>query len=165
METARMAATQMEKERIYTARNEAVKILHTGDTHLGFRQYNSEVRRRDFFDAFERVVADAVENEMDAVVHAGDLFDNRNPTIEDLLETISALTTLKKADIPFFGIVGNHESKQNTQWLDIFETMGLAKRLRSRPIVVENDNIRVCLYGIDNLSGPRLAAADFSDFG
>lgn len=154
----------MEKKSVYAAKKEAVKILHTGDTHLGSRQYHSDIRRKDFFDSFEKVIADAIENDMDAVVHTGDLFDTRNPTIEDLLETISILTKLKKAEIPFLGIVGNHESKQNTQWLDIFETMGLTERLGNNPVIVENEKIRLYFYGIDNLSALRLSSFDFSVF-
>ena len=154
----------MEKKSVYAAKNEAVKILHTGDTHLGSRQYHSDIRRKDFFDSFEKVIADAIENDMDAVVHTGDLFDTRNPTIEDLLETIGILTKLKKTGIPFLGIVGNHESKQNTQWLDIFETMGLTERLGNNPIIDENEKIRLYFYGIDNLSAPRLSSFDFSVF-
>jgi DNA repair exonuclease SbcCD nuclease subunit len=49
------------------------RILHTADTHLGYRQYHSEVRRQDFFKAFEVVIRDAVDMQVDAVVHAGDL--------------------------------------------------------------------------------------------
>ena len=146
----------------YRAKNSEIKIVHTADTHLGSRQYHSDIRRQDFFDSFEKVIDDAVENEMDAVIHAGDLFDNRNPTIEDLSETILILSKLKKAGIPFLGIIGNHESKQNTQWLDIFESMGLAKRLGNMPIIIENDNICICFYGVDNLSAPRLVSFDFS---
>ncbi|WNY23438.1 hypothetical protein MmiHf6_07450 [Methanimicrococcus hongohii] len=154
----------MENISVYTVEKSEIKILHTGDTHLGSRQYHSDIRRRDFFDSFEKVIQDAVENEMDAVIHTGDLFDNRNPTIEDLIDTIAILTPLKKAGIPFLGIVGNHEGKQNTQWLDIFQTMGLAKRLGNTPVVVENLHSQIRFYGIDNLSGPRLAAFDFSIF-
>ncbi|MDD4248839.1 MAG: metallophosphoesterase, partial [Methanosarcina sp.] len=58
------------------------RILHTADTHLGYRQYHNEVRRQDFFKAFEVVIQDAVDMQVDAVVHAGDLFDSRNPTLE-----------------------------------------------------------------------------------
>lgn len=154
----------MNETTVYTVTKSVIRILHTGDTHLGARQYHSDVRRRDFFDSFAKVIADALENDMDAVVHAGDLFDTRNPTIEDLIETIALLTPLQKAGIPFLGIVGNHEGKQNTQWLDIFERMGLAKRLGSQPVVLENDGVQIRLYGIDNLSGPRLASFDFSAF-
>ena len=154
----------MEKRTVYTVDKSEIKILHTGDTHLGARQYHSDVRRRDFFDSFDKVVSDAIENEMDAVIHTGDLFDNRNPTIEDLIDTIAILTRLKKAGIPFLGIVGNHETKQNTQWLDIFQTMGLAKRLGEHPVIIEGSRSQIRFYGIDNLSGPRLAAFDFSIF-
>ncbi|MDV0444905.1 hypothetical protein MmiAt1_04510 [Methanimicrococcus sp. At1] len=148
----------------YRTEKSEIKILHTGDTHLGSRQYHSDIRRRDFFESFSKVIRDAVENNMDAVIHTGDLFDSRNPSIEDLMETIAVLTELKKAGIPFLGIVGNHEGKQNTQWLDIFETMGLAERLGSKPVIVDGPNAQIYFYGIDNLSGPRLAAFDFSVF-
>ena len=141
-----------------------IKILHTGDTHLGSRQYHSDIRRQDFFDAFSKVIEDAVSLEVNAVIHTGDLFDSRNPTIEDLLETISALTILKTAGIPFLGIVGNHEGKQNTQWLDIFERMNLAKRLTHEAVCIENDLVSIQFYGIDNLSAARFSSFDFSIF-
>ncbi len=137
-----------------------IRILHTADTHLGYRQYHSEVRRNDFFAAFELVVNDAVEMQVDAVVHAGDLFDSRNPTLEDLLDTINLLSRLKAADIPFLGIVGNHESKQNTQWLDLFEEMGLAARLGKKPLMVGN----AAIYGIDSVPKSKIPIFDYSGF-
>ena len=137
-----------------------IRILHTADTHLGYRQYHSEARRKDFFAAFELVVNDAVEMQVDAVVHAGDLFDSRNPTLEDLLETMNILARLKAADIPFLGIVGNHENKQNTQWLDLFEEMGLAVRLRKKPFMVGN----AAIYGIDSVPKSKIPIFDYSGF-
>ncbi|MDD3246588.1 MAG: hypothetical protein PHF18_07025 [Methanosarcina sp.] len=44
------------------------RILHTADTHLGYRQYHNEVRRQDFFKAFEVVIQDAVDMQVDAVL-------------------------------------------------------------------------------------------------
>jgi len=137
-----------------------IRIIHTADTHLGYKQYHNEVRRKDFFKAFEQVISDAVEMRVDAVVHAGDLFDSRNPTLEDLLETINILSRLKAAGIPFFGIVGNHESKQNTQWLDLFEEMGLAARLGNKPRIIEN----IAMYGIDSVPRSKISSYDYSDF-
>ncbi|RXA20089.1 exonuclease SbcCD subunit D [Methanosarcina sp. MSH10X1] len=137
-----------------------IRILHTADTHLGYRQYHSEARRRDFFAAFELVVNDAVEMQVDAVVHAGDLFDSRNPTLEDLLETMNILARLRAAGIPFFGIVGNHESKQSTQWLDLFEEMGLAARLGKKPLMVSN----AAIYGIDSVPKSKIPIFDYSGF-
>ncbi len=145
-----------------------IRILHTADTHLGYRQYHSEVRRQDFFKAFELVINDAVDMQVDAVVHAGDLFDSRNPALEDLLETISILSRLKAADIPFFGIVGNHESKQNTQWLDLFEEMELAARLGKKPRIIETrggNGDSVAIYGIDSVPKSKIPVFDYSGFG
>ena len=136
------------------------RILHTADTHLGYRQYHNEVRRQDFFKAFEVVIQDAVDMQVDAVVHAGDLFDSRNPTLEDLLETMNLLFRLKAANIPFFGIVGNHESKQNTQWLDLFEEMGLAIRLGKTPQMVGD----TAIYGIDSVPKSKIPLYDYSGF-
>jgi exonuclease SbcD len=121
------------------------QLLHTGDTHLGYRQYHSPARREDFLAAFERVVADAVEADVDAVVHAGDLFDDRRPALSDVMGALSVLRTLDDAGIPFYGVVGNHESKRDSQWLDLFERMGVATRLGSSPALVGE----VALYGLD----------------
>jgi len=106
-----------------------VRVIHTGDTHLGYRQYHSAERREDFLDAFRSVVDDAVSEDVDAVVHAGDLYHDRRPGLRDILGTISVLRPLREADIPFLAIVGNHEGTRDAQWLDLFETLGLAERL------------------------------------
>ncbi|MDD4330726.1 MAG: exonuclease SbcCD subunit D [Methanosarcinaceae archaeon] len=137
-----------------------IRILHTADTHLGYRQYQSEVRRQDFFKAFEAVVRDAIDMQVDAVVHAGDLFDSRTPSLEDVLETVNIITPLKTTGIPLLGIVGNHESKQNMQWLDLFEEMGLAHRLGKKPYLLGE----VALYGIDSVPKSKIPTYDYSGF-
>lgn len=141
-----------------------IKILHTADSHLGYRQYQSDIRRDDFFSSFDQVVDNAIDMGVDAVVHAGDLFDSRNPSLDDLIRTIRILSKLKQNNIPFLGIVGNHESKQNTQWLDLFSGMGLVVRLGSIPFILNKKNIEVAFYGIDNLSNARFYTYDFSGF-
>lgn len=137
-----------------------IRILHTADTHLGYRQYHSDVRRQDFFEAFEAVVRDAIEMQVDAVVHAGDFFDSRTPTLEDILEAVNIITLLKTAEIPLLAIVGNHESKQNLQWLDLFEEMGLAIRLGKSPYLLEN----AALYGIDSVPRSKIPTYDYGGF-
>jgi DNA repair exonuclease SbcCD nuclease subunit len=121
------------------------RVIHTGDTHVGYQQYHRPERRADFLRAFERVVADAVDAEVDAVVHAGDLFHDRRPDLQDILGTISTLRTLDDAGIPFLAVVGNHETKRDAQWLDLFETLGLATRLDAAPTVVGD----TAFYGLD----------------
>ena len=121
------------------------QLLHTGDTHIGYRQYHSSARRADFLAAFERVAADAIEADVDAVVHAGDLFDDRRPALTDVMGALSVLRTLDDAGIPFYGVVGNHESKRDSQWLDLFERLGVATRLGSTAVQVGD----TAVYGLD----------------
>ena len=133
------------------------RVIHTGDTHIGYRQYHSPERRADFLDAFERVVADAVDADADTVVHAGDLFHDRRPDLPDLLGVLSALRTLDDADIPFLAVVGNHESTRGGQWLDLFESMGLATRLGGEPTVIGD----TAFYGLDHVPESQREALDY----
>jgi DNA repair exonuclease SbcCD nuclease subunit len=121
------------------------RVIHTGDTHLGYRQYHRPERRADFLAAFERVVADAISDDVDAVVHAGDLFHDRRPELRDILGTLSVLRDLDDAGVPFLAIVGNHETKRDAQWLDLFESLGLATRLDDEPVRIGN----TAFYGLD----------------
>ncbi len=144
------------------------RVIHTGDTHIGYRQYHSPERRRDFLAAFRRVVEDAVEMDVDAVIHAGDLFHDRRPDLGDLLGTISVLRELRDADVPFLAIVGNHESTRtatvyddgegrDAQWLDLFETLGLAERLDASGRRVGD----ATLYGLDHVPASRRDDLDY----
>ncbi len=126
-----------------------MRILHVADTHLGMRQYGLEVRRRDFSNAFQQVIDAAIEENVDAVIHAGDLFDNRLPSMEDLRDVLRQLSQLRKSNIPFLGIVGNHESKRDAQWLDLFSQLGMAIHLNhEQPYDLKG----VPIYGVDYIS-------------
>ncbi|OYR71920.1 DNA double-strand break repair protein Mre11 [Halorubrum ezzemoulense] len=134
------------------------RVIHTGDTHIGYSQYHSPVRRQDFLDAFEAVVDDAVDGGVDAVVHAGDLFHDRRPDLQDLMGTISVLRRLDDAGIPFLAVVGNHESTRGGQWLDLFERLGLATRLGDEPVVVGD----TAFYGLDHVPVSRRDDLDYA---
>ncbi|WP_336037092.1 DNA double-strand break repair protein Mre11 [Halobacterium yunchengense] len=134
-----------------------VRVIHTGDTHLGYRQYHSPERREDFLDAFRSVVEDAVAEDVDAVVHAGDLYHDRRPGLRDILGTISVLRPLREHDIPLLAIVGNHEGTRDAQWLDLFETLGLAERLDDQGRVVGD----TAFYGLDYVPESRRDDLDY----
>ena len=121
------------------------RILHTGDTHLGYQQYHLPERREDFLGAFRRVAVDAANEDIDAVVHAGDLFHDRQPRLTDIMGALSVLRELDDAGVPFLAVVGNHETKRSQQWLDLFESMGLATRLGAEPVTIGNS----AFYGLD----------------
>jgi DNA repair exonuclease SbcCD nuclease subunit len=133
------------------------RVIHTGDTHIGYQQYHSAERRQDFLDAFEQVIDDAIEMDVAAVIHAGDLFHDRRPELPDLLGTLNALRRLAGADIPFLAVVGNHESTRGGQWLDLFERMELATRLGPEPVMVDS----VAVYGLDHVPVSRRDELDY----
>ena len=133
------------------------RVIHTGDTHIGYQQYHSAERRQDFLAAFEQVVDDAIETDVAALVHAGDLFHDRRPELPDLLGTLTALRRLAAAEIPFLAVVGNHESTRGGQWLDLFEQMDLATRLGAEPVVVGS----TAVYGLDHVPVSRRDDLDY----
>jgi DNA repair exonuclease SbcCD nuclease subunit len=134
-------------------------IFHISDTHLGNRQYGSDIRRDDFARAFNQAIGNAVKAGADAVIHTGDLFDTRDPALPDINRCIDILEQLDDAGIPFYGIVGNHERKMDEQYLDLLSRVGVAERLGKSPTLVNGE---VALYGIDAVTKPAWHAEDFT---
>ena len=137
------------------------RVIHTGDTHLGYRQYHSPERRDDFLAAFRQVVEDAITDDVDALVHAGDLFHDRSPNLADVHGAIRLLRDLRDAGVPFLAVVGNHEQTRGGQWLDLFHTLGLATRLGDEPTVVGVDGDAVAFYGLDYVPPSRRDDLDY----
>lgn len=87
-----------------------LKFLHLADIHLGNNQYQSDDRVRDFFFALQGVVQRyAVEEGVDFVLVAGDLFDRRNIEPRVLTQATLVFKGLKDAGIPVYAIEGNHD--------------------------------------------------------
>ena len=124
------------------------RIVHTGDTHIGYLQYHLSSRREDFLEAFRKVVQDAIEGEFDAIVHAGDLFHKVNPDLIDIAGIIEILQ-LAKDNIPVLAVVGNHEMRRRIQWIDVFERLGLVTHLGKDPYIIEDKKGNVAIYGMD----------------
>jgi len=140
------------------------KILHVSDTHLGNRQYRSNTRRSDFADAFDATVDIAIEEEVDAVVHTGDLFDDPSPDVPTVNRCLGTVARLDDEEIPFLAIVGNHERKRDEQWMDIIKRFGNTTRLSPSPTrISEKDRSNpVDLYGFDAVRSPAWDKYDFT---
>ena len=97
------------------------RFLHLADIHLGFDRYESKERTKDFFlalqDALEKY---AIQEAVDFVVIAGDLFEHRNIQPAILNQAQLCLQRLKDAGIPVLAIEGNHDNRPygtKTSWL------------------------------------------------
>jgi len=141
-----------------------VTVLHTADTHLGYghRPDDDAAPWRGDVDVgarFDAVVDRAVDLEVDAVVHAGDAFDDRVDAA-DLRRAADGLARLAADGIPFYYVVGNHDSPAGLELLDAFEGAGAARRLDADPVVVDGV---LALYGLDYYRpGPPAAVPDFA---
>src|SRR3990167_6909694 len=95
-----------------------VKIIHTGDLHLGrtFKSLGekSKLHRRDCQDVLSNIIDLTIQEKADALLIAGDLFDEPNPSKSIVSFVIDELKRLKDKNIPVFIIMENNDLKQKT---------------------------------------------------
>jgi len=88
-------------------------FVHAADMHLGYVQYNLDVRREDFNAAFQEVVDKTIELRPDFMILAGDLFQHARPLNTTLETAITNFRRLRDAGIPVLTVDGSHDSAPN----------------------------------------------------
>ena len=141
-------------------------ILHVSDTHLDYRQYQNDERRQDYADAFNQAIDIAIKENVDAVLHTGDLFHDKTPSLGSQIqcaEIIHRLETEPPEEIPFLTIVGNHERKRNYQFVDYLELPnGHLVQLdneENAPYMINDD---VAIYGFDYIPTSSWESTDLT---
>lgn len=105
-----------------------MKFAHLGDCHLGgWRQPElKELNLR----SFQTAIKKCIQENVDFVLIAGDLFDSAYPPIETLRDTFQELRKLKEANIPVFLIAGSHDySVSGKTFLDVLDKAGFCKNV------------------------------------
>ena len=109
-----------------------MRLLLFSDTH--FRGVNPVGRTDDIVETQKRkwnnIVDIAINNEVNVVLQAGDLFDNPNPSVSILNMFAGLLVDLHDNNIPFFTIAGQHDMLMRSPDLDrtamgLFESFGV----------------------------------------
>lgn len=127
------------------------RFLHLSDVHLGYQQYNLKERFNDFGRAFEYIVRQALEEQVDFVLLAGDLFHKRSIDPPTLLQAVTMLSLLKQHDVPVLAIEGNHDRahyQEVSSWVDFLSELGYLIALRP-----SFENGRAILREWDGFSG------------
>jgi len=109
-----------------------VRFLHAADIHLGNRQYGRQEREDDFARSFREMISTAVQQRVDFVLLAGDLFHKRTVEAHSFVQAAHLLDQLKQAGIAALAIEGNHERpyySEGLSWLDGLATLGLLRVL------------------------------------
>ncbi|MYB76555.1 MAG: exonuclease SbcCD subunit D [Chloroflexi bacterium] len=104
-----------------------IKFLHAADIHLGYQQYGLEQRYDDFSEAFRWIIDTALEERVDFLLLAGDLFEKRTLDPRTLLIAVTEFERLREARIPVVAIEGNHERTygDNLSWMEYLNQSGL----------------------------------------
>ncbi|MDQ3928324.1 MAG: exonuclease subunit SbcD [Chloroflexota bacterium] len=112
-----------------------LRILHLADIHLGMENYGRidpatglSTRLGDFLHTLNQALDWALNNDVQLVLIAGDIFKNRDPTPTVQREFARCIHKLSAAGLPTFILVGNHDvpnalSRANT--VEIYSTLAV----------------------------------------
>jgi len=105
-----------------------VKFAHLADCHLG--SWRQEELQRLNFQSFQKVIERCIQEEVDFILIAGDLFDAAYPPIEILKDSFAEFKKVHDAGIPVYLIAGSHDfSASGKTFLDVLEKAGFCKNV------------------------------------
>ena len=102
-----------------------MKILHTADLHIGkiVNEFSMIEEQRNIL---RQILEISMENDVDAVVLAGDIYDRAIPSVEAVELLDEFYTQLLQGGIKVLVISGNHDSPERVSFAsDILEKQGL----------------------------------------
>ena len=105
-----------------------VKFAHMSDVHLG--GWKQKPLQDLNFQSFQKAMEISINEKVEFLLIAGDLFDTAYPPIEILKETFAEFKKLKDSGIPCFLISGSHDySVSGKTFLDVLEKSGFCKNI------------------------------------
>ncbi|KAA0888139.1 metallophosphoesterase family protein [Oryzomonas rubra] len=144
-------------------------FLHTADIHLGktYRTSTNEFERyEDFFRVLGRIVTDAIAEQVDFVLIAGDLFHTGQILPRTFARTIETLQPLKDAGIPCIAVEGNHDwihRRDSISWMEALSQMGYINLLR--PARTEDGGYRFDPFDPETGSGGHIEIKGINIYG
>jgi exonuclease SbcD len=140
-----------------------MRFLHVADTHLGHAAYTKldengyNQREADVFDAFKQAIDKALAQKVDAVLHAGDLFDSIRPSNRAIHFALEQILRLSAADVPFVAIAGNHSSPRLRETGSVFR---LFEHIKNVSVVYAGAYEKIELDGVAIHCVPHCATQD-----
>ena len=141
-----------------------MNILHLADTHLGYSAYRKVTqdginqREADIYQSFTKIIDYAIDQDVDLVVHAGDLFDSVRPNNRAISIALNQMIRLSKNNIPIVIIAGNHEQpklQETGHIFNLFEHIPhiypiFHERYETKEFMIDDENILIhCLPQIN----------------
>jgi len=133
------------------------RFAHLADLHVGAWRERAlaEVGLAAVRTAFER----CIEERVDFIVIAGDLFDATLPDMAHVRETAEVLRRVGEAGIPVYATYGSHDySPSATSVIDVLEASGLFTKLMAADVAGEGEDALVRpRFIVDPGTGAKLA--------
>jgi DNA repair protein SbcD/Mre11 len=112
-----------------------IKLLHLADLHIGMENYGRldpasgmHTRLIDYLDRLDEAIEYGLAEGADAVLIAGDVYKNRTPNPTHQREFARRILRLRRAGLPIFILVGNHDispAAGRAHSIEIFDTLAL----------------------------------------
>lgn len=107
-----------------------MKVVLIADTHftnkVGYGGINPKtglcVRFEKQLESFQKVVDYCINNNVEQLIHLGDMFDSSNPSVVELYEVLICFHTLSLSVDKITILAGNHDisNMYSLEWLNIF---------------------------------------------
>jgi exonuclease SbcD len=135
-----------------------IKILHLADLHIGMENYGQldpttglHSRLNDYLHSFDSAIQLGLEQEVDLVLIAGDIYKNRTPNPTHQREFARRIARLRSAGLPVVILVGNHDVSPavgRAHAIEIFDTLAvdgvlIADRARTHQIETRKGTLQL----------------------
>ena len=127
-----------------------MKFSHISDTHLGLVQYGLEEREQDIYNSFNQAIDISINDKVDFVIFAGDIFHTPTPSGTAILQMANALKRLKENEIESFFVLGEHDISRvrSTPIPYVYHNLELSKYVgRGEPVYYKD----VMIVGFDKI--------------
>ncbi len=129
-----------------------MKFAHMADCHVG--SWRDPKLKELSIDAFTKAVNSCIENDVDFILIAGDLFNNALPGIDNLKVVVKEFKRLKEKDIPVYVIPGSHDySPSGKTMIDVLEEAGLLNNVFKGRV---EDNKLFLDFTVDKKTGVKI---------
>jgi hypothetical protein len=134
------------------------RFAHLADCHLGAQKY-PELKELEI-KAFKRCLDICIDEKVDFIIIAGDLFHSNLPDMGIVKEAVGKLKEVSEKKIPVYINYGSHDFSPNeTSIIDVITESGLLKKLFDAEVIRdENGEEKIKLnFTIDEKTNAKLA--------
>ncbi|MCD6381608.1 MAG: DNA repair exonuclease [Candidatus Aenigmarchaeota archaeon] len=118
------------------------KFAHIADCHLG--AFRDQTLRKLNLDAFKLAMDKCIEENVDFIIIAGDLFDIHLPDTKILDEAVRKMREVKQKGINIYVLYGSHDySPTQTSMIDVLASAGLFEKIGTKFITDEKTRAKI----------------------